>query len=103
MANTEELESKLKEQEEMNHREKEEIDRLRYELTINTKLVERTRNSSSAAPEICSIKNSTLTFASLIVFKCSFASSIQSLTNGSVSFLGIPLSFESFFSLYMQV
>jgi hypothetical protein len=30
MTNTEELESKLKEQEEMNRREKEEIDRLRY-------------------------------------------------------------------------
>jgi hypothetical protein len=35
MANTEELESKLKEQEEMNHREKEEIARLRYELTLS--------------------------------------------------------------------
>ena len=46
MANTEELESKPKEQEEMNHREKEEIDRLRYELTINTKLVEHLQKAT---------------------------------------------------------
>jgi hypothetical protein len=46
MANTEELESKLKEQEEMNCREKEEIDRLRYELTMNTKLVEHLQKAT---------------------------------------------------------
>ena len=49
MANTEELESKLKEQEEMNHREKEEIDRLRYELTISTKLVEHLQKATKPA------------------------------------------------------
>jgi hypothetical protein len=46
MTNTEELESKLKEQEEMNRREKEEIDRLRYELTMNTKLVEHLQKAT---------------------------------------------------------
>ena len=46
MANTEELESRLKEQEEMHSREKEEIDRLKYELTMNTKLVEHLQKAT---------------------------------------------------------